>query len=55
MNSDRVGAVLVVAVGGAFVAGLVLALFVVPNPPDGPPPPGARIAYSSRRSSWPSR
>jgi hypothetical protein len=53
MNSDRVGAVLVVAVGGAFVAGLVLAVFVVPNPPDGPAPSGAaRIAYFALFASF---
>ena len=45
VNSDRVGAVLVMAVGGAFFAGLLVALFVLPDPAHGPAPPGARIAY----------
>jgi MFS family permease len=45
VNSDRVGAVLAVVVVGAFVAGLVIVSIVLPDPPDGPTPPGTRIAY----------
>jgi MFS family permease len=45
VNSDRVGAVLVVVVVGAFVAGLAVVSIILPDPPDGPTPPGTRIAY----------
>jgi hypothetical protein len=36
---------LVVAVVGAFVAALAVVSRVFPDPPDGPTPPGTRIAY----------
>jgi hypothetical protein len=40
-----VGAALAVVVAAAFVAGLAVISIVLPNPSDGPTPPGARIAY----------
>jgi hypothetical protein len=52
VNSDRVGAVLGVTVIGVFVAGLAVASIVLPNPPDGPAPPGSRIAYFALFASF---
>lgn len=44
VNADRVGILLVASVVGALVVGLVI-VSSMPNPPDGPTPPGTRIAY----------
>jgi len=45
VDSDRIGAMLGLAVLGAFAAGLAVVATMFPNPADGPAPPGTRVAY----------
>ncbi|HEY3766848.1 MAG TPA: hypothetical protein VGL44_16915 [Gaiellales bacterium] len=45
MKADSLGGALVLVMAAAFIAGLAVIANVLPNPSEGPTPPGTRVAY----------
>jgi hypothetical protein len=52
VNTDRLGAVLAGVMVGGFVVGLAVVSSALPDPSDGPTPPGTRIAYYALIASF---